>query len=231
MKRFVREKGKVAGAAVGEMPAQWSAAMPLCACTECIRRGYVSPEEAQRMHAAAALAGRKTRGRISSAVEEVQRKVHERQCQRVYPAPKDITQQHIEEALSITKGDTEKAARLLIDFKGRTSKDLAKVADMDPNCIVCYGADKDIAIEPCGHLICHKCFDKIRQSASSMQQTCPYCRAPITGARPALLKGNDTMAEVETEFGTLTCLSDEEEEEEVVNLSEARRQSVKSTKS
>lgn len=135
------------------------------------------------------------------------------------------------QALSITKGDTEKAARLLIDFKGRTSKDLAKVADMDPNCIVCYGADKDIAIEPCGHLICHKCFDKIRQSASSMQQTCPYCRAPITGARPALLKGNDTMAEVETEFGTLTCLSDEEEEEEVVNLSEARRQSVKSTKS
>lgn len=99
MKRFVREKGKVAGAAVGEMPAQWSAAMPLCACTECIRRGYVSPEEAQRMHAAAALAGRKTRGRISSAVEEVQRKVHERQCQRVYPAPKDITQQHIEEVI------------------------------------------------------------------------------------------------------------------------------------
>jgi hypothetical protein len=111
----------------------------------------------------------------------------------------------------MTDGDVEASARLLIDFRGRSSLDVKQggsvgigacrtshsegvysAVDGDrefPTCKVCWSADKDTAIEPCGHLICWVCFDRIRQLKTQMSSACPFCRTAIAGARPAVLKG------------------------------------------
>eukprot|EP00037_Helgoeca_nana_P015198 m.142205 g.142205 ORF g.142205 m.142205 type:complete len:233 (+) comp22907_c0_seq1:422-1120(+) len=209
-----------------DAPAHGSTAMPLCACAECIRQGYISAEDAHGMRKAARVVSVGKRGsrgsHTQSAIDQVRERVLEKQCRRRFRVPDDITPQHIEEVLGMTEGNIETAARLLLDFKGRGSKPIA--SDEDPICIVCYSGTKDTAIEPCGHLICHTCFDIIRQAQDTMRQSCPYCRAPILGARPAILK--DSLETIETAFGTLTCVSDEEEEEEIIDLFEARRHSI-----
>ena len=60
-----------------------------------------------------------------------------------------------------------------------------------------------------------------------MRKTCPYCRTPIEGGCPALLKGMEgALGAVETSLGMLCPLDDEEEEIEEIDLCEARRVSV-----
>ncbi|XP_078507400.1 E3 ubiquitin-protein ligase CBL-C [Lissotriton helveticus] len=45
-------------------------------------------------------------------------------------------------------------------------------------CKICTENDKDVKIEPCGHLICSKCLTSWQQSDG---QTCPFCRCEIKG--------------------------------------------------
>uniref|UniRef100_A0A8C5P1A5 E3 ubiquitin-protein ligase CBL n=1 Tax=Jaculus jaculus TaxID=51337 RepID=A0A8C5P1A5_JACJA len=45
-------------------------------------------------------------------------------------------------------------------------------------CKICAESDKDVRIEPCGHLLCSHCLDAWQQSDN---QTCPFCRCEIKG--------------------------------------------------
>nr|KAF6285335.1 Cbl proto-oncogene C [Myotis myotis] len=45
-------------------------------------------------------------------------------------------------------------------------------------CKICAEANKDVRIEPCGHLLCSRCLAAWQQSDS---QACPFCRSQIKG--------------------------------------------------
>ncbi|XP_031314670.1 E3 ubiquitin-protein ligase CBL-C isoform X5 [Camelus dromedarius] len=45
-------------------------------------------------------------------------------------------------------------------------------------CKICAESNKDVKIEPCGHLLCGRCLAAWQQSDS---QTCPFCRCEIKG--------------------------------------------------
>ncbi|XP_064149860.1 E3 ubiquitin-protein ligase CBL-C isoform X1 [Loxodonta africana] len=48
-------------------------------------------------------------------------------------------------------------------------------------CKICAENDKDVKIEPCGHLLCSRCLAAWQHSDS---QTCPFCRCEIKGREP-----------------------------------------------
>lgn len=195
---------------------------------------------------------------MTAAVDDVLCRIEERHCRLFGPGTADLSPQHIEEVLALTGGDVDATARLLVDFRGASTKEVVVACDQpdDPQCAVCWSETKDTMIEPCGHLICHRCFDTIRQARSEMRRKCPFCRGQIGGARPALLRsevrasvlpgGADdgdsggeveagmvksgplvrSLSEIETAFGILCDMGDEEEEVEEIDLEEARRTSV-----
>ena len=43
-------------------------------------------------------------------------------------------------------------------------------------CKICVENDKDVCMEPCGHLICHQCLQSWLESGRS---DCPFCREDI----------------------------------------------------
>ncbi|KAM8791045.1 E3 ubiquitin-protein ligase CBL-C isoform 2-T2 [Rhynchonycteris naso] len=45
-------------------------------------------------------------------------------------------------------------------------------------CKICAASNKDVKIEPCGHLLCSRCLAAWQHSDS---QTCPFCRSEIKG--------------------------------------------------
>ncbi|KAM9797848.1 E3 ubiquitin-protein ligase CBL-C [Neosynchiropus ocellatus] len=52
-------------------------------------------------------------------------------------------------------------------------------------CKICSERDKDIRVEPCGHLMCQPCFSSWQKSAG---HTCPYCRCNILGKKSVLIE-------------------------------------------
>ena len=52
-------------------------------------------------------------------------------------------------------------------------------------CKICAENDKDIRIEPCGHLLCTPCLTAWQDSDG---QGCPFCRAEIKGKEFSSLK-------------------------------------------
>uniref|UniRef100_A0A480QW23 E3 ubiquitin-protein ligase CBL n=1 Tax=Sus scrofa TaxID=9823 RepID=A0A480QW23_PIG len=48
-------------------------------------------------------------------------------------------------------------------------------------CKICAERNKDVKIEPCGHLLCSRCLATWQNSDS---QTCPFCRCQIKGQEP-----------------------------------------------
>ncbi|CAJ1062647.1 E3 ubiquitin-protein ligase CBL-C isoform X1 [Xyrichtys novacula] len=53
-------------------------------------------------------------------------------------------------------------------------------------CKICAERDKDIRIQPCGHLLCRPCL--IGWQHKSAGHTCPYCRCDIRGTEPILIE-------------------------------------------
>ncbi|XP_056142097.1 E3 ubiquitin-protein ligase CBL-C isoform X2 [Lampris incognitus] len=51
-------------------------------------------------------------------------------------------------------------------------------------CKICTERDKDIRIQPCGHLLCQPCLIGWQKSDG---QTCPYCRCDIRGTESILI--------------------------------------------
>ncbi|XP_028920849.1 E3 ubiquitin-protein ligase CBL-C [Ornithorhynchus anatinus] len=52
-------------------------------------------------------------------------------------------------------------------------------------CKICAESDKDVKIEPCGHLLCFRCLVAWQQSDG---QTCPFCRCEIRGREPVRIQ-------------------------------------------
>lgn len=52
-------------------------------------------------------------------------------------------------------------------------------------CKICAENDKDIRIEPCGHLLCSSCLTAWQQSGDG--QGCPFCRADIRGTETVVV--------------------------------------------
>ncbi|XP_055019433.1 E3 ubiquitin-protein ligase CBL-C isoform X2 [Boleophthalmus pectinirostris] len=52
-------------------------------------------------------------------------------------------------------------------------------------CKICAERDKNIRIQPCGHLLCHTCLSGWQKSAG---HTCPYCRCDIKGTESVVVE-------------------------------------------
>lgn len=53
-------------------------------------------------------------------------------------------------------------------------------------CKICAERDKDIRIQPCGHLLCQPCLTGWQQKSAG--HTCPYCRCDILGTESILIE-------------------------------------------
>ncbi|XP_022053714.1 E3 ubiquitin-protein ligase CBL-C isoform X1 [Acanthochromis polyacanthus] len=53
-------------------------------------------------------------------------------------------------------------------------------------CKICAERDKDIRIQPCGHLLCQPCLTGWQQKSAG--HTCPYCRCDIRGTESVLVE-------------------------------------------
>ncbi|XP_023186984.1 E3 ubiquitin-protein ligase CBL isoform X3 [Xiphophorus maculatus] len=53
-------------------------------------------------------------------------------------------------------------------------------------CKICAERDKDIRIQPCGHLLCQPCLTGWQQKSAG--HTCPYCRCDIRGTESILIE-------------------------------------------
>nr|XP_054597094.1 E3 ubiquitin-protein ligase CBL-C isoform X1 [Nothobranchius furzeri]XP_054597096.1 E3 ubiquitin-protein ligase CBL-C isoform X1 [Nothobranchius furzeri]XP_054597097.1 E3 ubiquitin-protein ligase CBL-C isoform X1 [Nothobranchius furzeri] len=53
-------------------------------------------------------------------------------------------------------------------------------------CKICTERDKDIKIQPCGHLLCRPCLTGWQLKSAG--QTCPYCRCNIRGTEAVLVE-------------------------------------------
>ncbi|KAM8976043.1 E3 ubiquitin-protein ligase CBL-B isoform 2-T2 [Pelodytes ibericus] len=66
-------------------------------------------------------------------------------------------------------------------------------------CKICAENDKDIKIEPCGHLMCTSCLTSWQESDG---QGCPFCRCEIKGTEPIIVDPFDPRDE------TRCCIMD-----------------------
>ncbi|XP_069497096.1 E3 ubiquitin-protein ligase CBL-C isoform X2 [Ambystoma mexicanum] len=83
-------------------------------------------------------------------------------------------------------------------------------------CKICTENDKNVKIEPCGHLICSACLTAWQQSDG---QTCPFCRCEIKGHEeiiidPMAFTKPKPSALVNEEVWSTLALDENEDEEE-----------------
>ncbi|XP_066959339.1 E3 ubiquitin-protein ligase CBL-B [Macrobrachium rosenbergii] len=80
-------------------------------------------------------------------------------------------------------------------------------------CKICAENDKDIRIEPCGHLLCTPCLTLWQDSEG---QGCPFCRAEIKGTESIIVDPFDPHKQHRTHSLPSGQLIDMEEEDEVL---------------
>ncbi|XP_068124556.1 E3 ubiquitin-protein ligase CBL-B isoform X2 [Hyperolius riggenbachi] len=83
-------------------------------------------------------------------------------------------------------------------------------------CKICAENDKDVKIEPCGHLMCTSCLTSWQESDG---QGCPFCRCEIKGTEPIIVDPFDPRDENRIcnnleSLGTPILDFDEEDERE-----------------
>ena len=59
-------------------------------------------------------------------------------------------------------------------IEARRSKEQLEVVERMTTCQVCMQHKVDTLLGGCGHLLCHRCAQQIRDR-------CPFCRAELTG--------------------------------------------------
>ncbi|XP_045592121.1 uncharacterized protein Cbl isoform X2 [Procambarus clarkii] len=79
-------------------------------------------------------------------------------------------------------------------------------------CKICAENDKDIRIEPCGHLLCTPCLTLWQDSEG---QGCPFCRAEIKGTETIIVDPFDPHKQHRAQSLPSGQLIDMEEEDEV----------------
>ncbi|XP_076801386.1 uncharacterized protein LOC143445888 isoform X2 [Clavelina lepadiformis] len=55
-------------------------------------------------------------------------------------------------------------------------------------CKICAENNKDVRIEPCGHLICKSCLESWQDMDNSAFPTCPWCRREIKGTETVVIE-------------------------------------------
>ncbi|XP_063809682.1 E3 ubiquitin-protein ligase CBL-B isoform X3 [Pseudophryne corroboree] len=83
-------------------------------------------------------------------------------------------------------------------------------------CKICAENDKDVKIEPCGHLMCTSCLTSWQESDG---QGCPFCRCEIKGTEPIIVDPFDPSHEgrgcnILDSLGTPMLDFDDEDERE-----------------
>ncbi|XP_030875269.1 E3 ubiquitin-protein ligase CBL-C isoform X3 [Leptonychotes weddellii] len=78
-------------------------------------------------------------------------------------------------------------------------------------CKICAESNKDVKIEPCGHLLCSRCLATWQQSDS---QTCPFCRREIKGQEAVSILSQVRPAEARATAEDPKESSDQEDGEE-----------------
>ena len=79
-------------------------------------------------------------------------------------------------------------------------------------CKICAENDKDIRIEPCGHLLCTPCLTAWQDSGDG--QGCPFCRAEIKGTESIVVdpfekgRGSPKGGKISPTTGILIDLND-----------------------
>ncbi|XP_029029058.1 E3 ubiquitin-protein ligase CBL-B-B isoform X2 [Betta splendens] len=84
-------------------------------------------------------------------------------------------------------------------------------------CKICAENDKDVKIEPCGHLMCTSCLTAWQESDG---QGCPFCRCEIKGTEPIIVDPFDPRHEgtkcffLDQQICQMLELDDEEDRED-----------------
>uniref|UniRef100_A0A673ZAV7 E3 ubiquitin-protein ligase CBL n=1 Tax=Salmo trutta TaxID=8032 RepID=A0A673ZAV7_SALTR len=66
-------------------------------------------------------------------------------------------------------------------------------------CKICAENDKDVKIEPCGHLMCTSCLTAWQESEG---QGCPFCRCEIKGTEPIVVDPFDPKDPIGGSYGS-----------------------------
>lgn len=82
-------------------------------------------------------------------------------------------------------------------------------------CKICAENDKDIRIEPCGHLLCTPCLTAWQ--VDSEGQGCPFCRAEIKGTEQIVVDPFDPKRQHRAGSGAANALVDLDDDEEDLN--------------
>ncbi|XP_063313539.1 E3 ubiquitin-protein ligase CBL-B isoform X1 [Pelobates fuscus] len=79
-------------------------------------------------------------------------------------------------------------------------------------CKICAENDKDVKIEPCGHLMCTSCLTSWQESDG---QGCPFCRCEIKGTEPIIVDPFDPRDENKCIMDSLnSCMLDFDDDDE-----------------
>ncbi|XP_059760691.1 E3 ubiquitin-protein ligase CBL-C isoform X2 [Balaenoptera ricei] len=79
-------------------------------------------------------------------------------------------------------------------------------------CKICAESNKDVKVEPCGHLLCSRCLATWQHSDS---QTCPFCRCKIKGQEAVSIYQFQASAPAEDSEDSSNKEAEEEELERV----------------
>ncbi|XP_036690010.1 E3 ubiquitin-protein ligase CBL-C isoform X3 [Balaenoptera musculus] len=79
-------------------------------------------------------------------------------------------------------------------------------------CKICAESNKDVKVEPCGHLLCSRCLATWQHSDS---QTCPFCRCKIKGQEAVSIYQFQASAPAEDSEDSSDKEAEEEELERV----------------
>lgn len=80
-------------------------------------------------------------------------------------------------------------------------------------CKICAENDKDIRLEPCGHLLCVPCLNSWQESGEIHGLGCPFCRAEIKGTEQIVVDPFDPRKQHKP--GTVAVDIDDEFDDEV----------------
>ncbi|CAL1548149.1 unnamed protein product [Lymnaea stagnalis] len=78
-------------------------------------------------------------------------------------------------------------------------------------CKICAENDKDIRLEPCGHLLCTPCLTQWQDSDG---QGCPWCRCEIKGTEQVIVDPFDERQVLKASSGSKTPTPDVDEDED-----------------